>query len=114
MMNAAESEDTEAGGSAAANTAGDPEEWLTQTQVAERVVALGLADSMTRQRVDQLSKSDPDWPVPKEEWRAVGVYWLLPWSRLEPYFRQRKPKPGRPKGSKKNPSPPAEHDPSQD
>lgn len=67
----------------------DPQEWLTQTQVARRVVELGLAASMTRQRVDQLARTDPNWPVPKEQWRRVGVYWQLPWPPLEPYFRNR-------------------------
>ena len=95
---------------APANTAGDPQEWLTMTQVAERVVQRGYADTMTRQRVAQLAETDPDWPVPKEQWRPVGRYWLLPWTPLEPYFKVRSSRPGRKGWSKAQPSDAAEGD----
>lgn len=79
-------------------------ERLTMKEIAERVVALGYADTMTRQRIARLAKTDPAWPVPQAEWTRLGRYWQIPWDhRLDCYFAQRNSQPG-PKGW------PAQHD----
>ncbi|MET7305283.1 hypothetical protein, partial [Embleya sp. NPDC005575] len=70
---------------------------LSFTQIAERVVALGLAEHMTRQRVAQLT-DHPDWPVPRAEWTSVGNAVQIPWDeRLLAFFRTRDTRDG-PKG----------------
>lgn len=75
-----------------------PDEFLTLSEVAERVVELGLAPSMSRQRVKRLAETDPEWPVPEAEWRRIGRYWQIPWDeRLSTYFAKRDRGPG-PKG----------------
>lgn len=73
------------------------EEWITPTDAARRVVALGYAESMTRQRIYQLADTDPAWPAPRDTWRNVGNYKLLPWTQVETYFKKRDPRSG-PKG----------------
>lgn len=75
-----------------------PAERLTMQQIAERVVALGLAETMTRQRIARLAETDPNWPVPQAEWSKLGRYWQIPWDeRLTNYFAARTSQPG-PKG----------------
>ena len=73
-------------------------EMVTLTEIARRAVERGWATTMTRQRVSQLSATDPNWPVPASEWRRVGRYWQIPWDvRLETYLASREERPG-PKG----------------
>lgn len=74
----------------------DDEEWITPTEAARRVVRLGYAASMTRQRIYQLAKDDPNWPVPRDQWRTFGAYKMLPWGPVESYFKERDARPGRP------------------
>lgn len=73
------------------------EEWLSLSDIAKRVVELGYAKSMTRQRVWQLAQTDPAWPVPQEAWRVIGQIKLLPWRKVEEYFKNRDNRSG-PKG----------------
>lgn len=70
---------------------GEVQELVTLAEIARRVVALGYAETMSRERVRQLSDSDPDWPVPRSEWKKLGPYWQIPWPPVEKYFRARKP-----------------------
>lgn len=78
-----------------------PVEMLTAEEVARRVRDLGLAPTMSRTRVVQLANEDPQFPVPREEWKLIGRYHQIPWDgRLEAYFRNRRTTPGRPQGSK--------------
>lgn len=67
----------------------DDWEWITLTEAARRVVELGLADRMTRQRISTLAAADPSWPAPREQWRPVGAYKLLPWEPVKEYFETR-------------------------
>lgn len=81
----------------------ESDEWITPTEAARRVVALGYAASMTRQRIYQLADTDPAWPAPRAQWREVGAYRLLPWGPVERYFKERDARPG-PKGWSKPPA----------
>jgi hypothetical protein len=86
---------------------GEDLERVTLAEIARRVVAeLGYA-SMSPQRVAELADTDPDWPVPRAQWRRVGAYWQLPWPPVRAYFAARDPRPG-PKGwtSQRTDSPP--------
>ena len=74
-------------------------EWITPTEAARRVVELGYAATMSRQRLYQLADSDPAWPAPRDTWRPLGAYHLLPWTPVEAYFKARDARPG-PKGWK--------------
>ncbi|MFD8609743.1 hypothetical protein [Streptomyces sp. NPDC059631] len=75
-----------------------PVAYATATELARLVVRNGWAESMTRQRVMQLADTDPDWPVPRTEWKRVGAYWQIPVDgRLTRYFTTRTSQPG-PKG----------------
>jgi hypothetical protein len=67
------------------------QELVTLAEIARRVVELGYARSMSKERVSQLSKTDPKWPVPRSEWKRLGPYWQIPWPPVEEYFRMRKP-----------------------
>jgi predicted DNA-binding transcriptional regulator AlpA len=61
---------------------------MTQVNLSEVARRVGLS----RQRVRQLVDEDPDFPKP--EW--VGTAWVVEWSKVERYFAEREPKPGRP------------------
>jgi hypothetical protein len=76
------------------------EEWLSLTDTAARVVELGYAATMTRQRISQLARSDKSWPVPETSWRRVGQIRLMPWEPVEQYFKSRQARPGRPARAK--------------
>jgi hypothetical protein len=76
------------------------EDLVTFTEIARRVVDQKLAPSMSQQRVSRLAASDPDWPVPREDWIRVGRAWLVPWEPIRNYFENRRPQPGRPPGDK--------------
>ncbi|MFI1204830.1 hypothetical protein ACH4VR_36280 [Streptomyces sp. NPDC020883] len=66
-------------------------EMMTATEIGRRV-------SLTRQRIMQLAETDPNWPIPRSEWKRLGKYWQIPWDeRLEKYFAARDRLPG-PKG----------------
>lgn len=67
------------------------DEKITPTEIARRVVALGYAPTMTRQRVLQLADDDPGWPVPREQWERLGAYWLIEWEPVRSYFEKRVP-----------------------
>lgn len=67
------------------------QELVTLAEIARRVVDLGYAETMSKERVSQLSKTDPDWPVPRDQWKKLGPYWQIPWPPIEEYFRNRKP-----------------------
>jgi len=66
-------------------------ELVTLAEIARRVVELGYAQTMSKERVSQLSKTDPRWPVPREEWQKLGPYFQIPWPPIEEYFRNRRP-----------------------
>lgn len=67
------------------------QELVTIAEIARRVVELGYAETMSKQRVSQLAKTDPNWPVPRDTWKKLGPYWQIPWPPVEDYFKNRKP-----------------------
>ncbi|MFF2094838.1 hypothetical protein [Streptomyces sp. NPDC058202] len=54
-------------------------------EVARRVVAEGIANSMSHQRVSQLAREDPDFPPVHRVGRSNSVDWHL----AQSYFRSR-------------------------
>lgn len=70
-------------------------EWITPTEAARRLVAESICASMSRQRITQLaSGGDPAFPCPREKWRTIGGYTLVPWEPVRAYFQAREPKQG--------------------
>lgn len=59
-------------------------------ECARRVVAEGIAETMSHQRVSQLHRQDPDFPPVVEVGRAKAVDWML----ARPYFQTRKSRQG--------------------
>jgi hypothetical protein len=72
-------------------------DWVTWPEVARRVVAELGYDSMSRQTVGKLARTDPAWPVPRAWWRRVGASWEVPWPPVRDFFANRDTRPG-PKG----------------
>jgi len=69
---------------------------VTYAEAARRVVIDGFAKSMSRQRMRQLHRMDPDFPDPVV--RAPHIV-LFNWDQeLRPYFQARDSSPGRHKG----------------
>lgn len=60
-------------------------ELLSLSEVARRVVAEGIEESMSHQRVSQLSREDPTFPPVVPVGRSKAVDWRL----AAPYFRER-------------------------
>lgn len=60
-------------------------ELLSLSEVARRVVAEGIEDRMSHQRVSQLSREDPGFPPIVLIGRSKAVDWRL----AGPYFRSR-------------------------
>jgi hypothetical protein len=60
---------------------------VTLAEIARRA-------NLSKQRISQLARTDPDWPVPESEWQRVGRYFLLPWPPIEKYLDARKPEVG--------------------
>lgn len=67
-----------------ADAEGGPE-LLSLSEVARRVVAEGIEDRMSHQRVSQLSREDPAFPPVVPIGRSKAVDWRL----AGPYFRKR-------------------------
>lgn len=69
---------------------------VTFTEIAERLNERGLvARPITRQGVRYIADTDPDWPVPPEEWLRAGRVWLMRWEPVEKFFREREKPRGR-------------------
>lgn len=62
-------------------------EWLTFGDTARRIVASGFYSSMSRPRLMYLAENDPEWPVPRAEWRYLAGAWLFPWQLIDAYLR---------------------------
>jgi hypothetical protein len=91
------------------DTSGVPEDRPAQREVQELVTLaeIGRRVGLSKERVSQLSKTDPAWPVPRDQWKKLGPYWQLPWPPVEAYFAARKPVHGVHR-TKLQPDPPAE------
>ncbi|MFB7359576.1 GIY-YIG nuclease family protein [Streptomyces gardneri] len=63
-------------------------EWLTFGETARRIVKEGFSASMSRNRLMYLAENDPQWPVPRSEWRYIANAWLFPWELVAAYFRE--------------------------
>ncbi|MFI2426531.1 hypothetical protein ACH5A7_20945 [Streptomyces sp. NPDC018955] len=63
---------------------------LSFTEAAERLVADGIAQSMTAEGLRKLAR-DPasGWPINSEQYRVVGKTRMLPYELLAPYMRER-------------------------
>lgn len=57
---------------------------VTLAEIARRA-------GLSKQRISQLARTDPEWPVPEEQWQKVGRYFLLPWEPVAAYLAERKP-----------------------
>ncbi|MFF1416542.1 hypothetical protein [Streptomyces sp. NPDC058280] len=64
---------------------------LSFTEAAERLVADGIAQSMTAEGLRKLAR-DPDsgWPINADDYRVVGKTRMLPYKLLVPYMRERR------------------------
>ena len=67
-----------------ADAEGGPE-LLSLSEVARRVVAEGIEEKMSHQRVSQLAREDPAFPPVVKVGRSHVVDWRL----AGPYFRKR-------------------------
>jgi len=75
----------------------DPE-WLNLHQIAARVVEEHYVTTMSHQRVSVIARTDPDWPIPPEEYKRIGTATLVPWDdRLRRFWATRQAADG-PKG----------------
>ena len=69
----------------------DQAELVTFREIARRVRQEGLAPTMSHQRVSQLARTDPAWPIPREKWLRAGPAWVVPWAPVRAYFAARAP-----------------------
>lgn len=60
---------------------------VTFTDIARLAVKLGYAESLTRQGVRKMADTDPEWPVPQEQWLKVGNAWAMPWAPIKEYLQ---------------------------
>lgn len=65
-----------------AMTDGGGPDLVTFRECARRVVAEGIAPSMTHQRVSQLHKADPEFPPTQ----VIGRSRVVDWVAAKPYF----------------------------
>lgn len=63
---------------------------VTFTEIAERLNECGMVSRpITRQGVRHIADTDPDWPIPREQWFKAGRTWLMRWEPIEEFFRNR-------------------------
>lgn len=62
---------------------------VTFTQITNRLKERGIEGSITRQGVRYIAETDPNWPVPAEQWLKIGNAWAMPWDPIEKFFRER-------------------------
>jgi hypothetical protein len=72
-------------------------ELVTLTEAARRAVTELGYPSMSQQTLGKLARTDPDWPVPRAQWRRVGPYRQVPWPPVRDYLANRDTRQG-PKG----------------
>ena len=64
---------------------------LSFTEAAERLVADGIAQSMTAEGLRKLARNPASgWPVGPEDYRIVGKTRMLPYELLVPYMQTRR------------------------
>ena len=57
---------------------------VTLAEIARRA-------GLSKQRISQLARTDPEWPVPEDRWQRVGRYYFLPWEPIKAYLDARQP-----------------------
>jgi hypothetical protein len=71
-------------------SSGGPE-LISLRELARRLVAEGIVEQISRQRVQKLATDDPDFPPTF----LIGRVKAVDWRQAEPYFRKRKSQQGR-------------------
>lgn len=74
-----------------AEAEGGGPELISLRELARRLVAEGVVERISRQRVVQLADEDPAFPPVTQIGRSKAV----DWRQAEPYFRRRKSQQGR-------------------
>jgi len=62
-------------------------DWVSFAQIARRIVEAGFVTSMTGAGVKHIATHNPEWPVPRDDWRQAGHAWVFPWRPIEAFFR---------------------------
>ena len=63
---------------------------VTFTQIARRLRERGIVEkAITRQGVRHIAETDPDWPIPADQWLKIGNAWAMDWVPVEEFFRNR-------------------------
>jgi hypothetical protein len=63
---------------------------VTFTEIAKRLTERGIIEgSITRQGVRHIANTDPDWPIPPEQWLKAGSAFVMRWDPVEKFFRER-------------------------
>ncbi|MFD8545620.1 hypothetical protein [Streptomyces sp. NPDC059649] len=75
---------------AATEERGGIPEMVNFSEIARRVTDRGLVSRpITRQGVMHIAKTDPDWPIPREQWQKIGNALAVPWLPVERFFSER-------------------------
>jgi len=63
---------------------------VTFTEIAKRLHERGIVEKkITRQGVRHIADTDPDWPIPSDQWLKIGNAWVMDWEPVEEFFRSR-------------------------
>lgn len=88
---------------AAAEERGEIPEMVNFSEIARRVSDRGLVSRpITRQGVMYIANTDPNWPIPREQWQKIGNALAVPWVPVERFFTERTTRgrgPAKPDGS---------------
>jgi hypothetical protein len=63
---------------------------VTFTEIAKRLHERGIVDKkITRQGVRHIADTDPEWPIPADQWLKIGNAWVMDWEPVEKFFQGR-------------------------
>lgn len=66
---------------------------VTFTEIAKRLHDRGIVEKpITRQGVRHIAETDPEWPIPPEQWLKIGNAFAMDWTPVEEFFRSRETK----------------------
>ncbi|EPD94572.1 hypothetical protein HMPREF1486_03125 [Streptomyces sp. HPH0547] len=75
---------------AAERERGEIPEMVSFAEIARRVSDQGLVSRpITRQGVRHIASTDPQWPIPEDQWQRAGTAIVVPWKPVEQFFRER-------------------------